>query len=401
MTTTMNEYLAKLRPESWPSPCFVTDLALLKKNAAVLDDVQKRTGAKIMLALKCFSQWMTFPVLSRAMRGPLYGCCASSPDEARLAKEEFCGEVHAFAAAWSEQELAETLRYADHVVFNSFAQWKTFRPLVKKAEEERGITIECGLRLNPEHSEGAVPIYDPCSPGSRLGIRPAAFHAELEKDPHALDGICGLHFHTLCEQNADSLARTLEAVEKHFGKYFSRMKWINFGGGHHITRADYDIDLLCRCIEHVRDTYNVQVYLEPGEAVALNAGVLVATVLDVVQADMPIAILDTSAACHMPDVLEMPYRPNIIGAGEAGEKNFTCRLAGKSCLAGDVIGEYSFDEPLKSGDRLVFLDMAIYSMVKTTTFNGLRLPSIAIWDSETDQRRVTREFGYEDFRTRL
>lgn len=397
----MNEYLARLRPESWPSPCFVTDLALLKKNVAILDDVQKRTGAKIMLALKCFSQWMTFPVLSRAMRGPLYGCCASSPDEARLAREEFCGEVHAFAAAWSRQELEETLRYADHVVFNSFAQWKTFRPLVKKAEEERGVSIECGLRLNPEHSEGAVPIYDPCSPGSRLGIRPAAFQAELEQDPHALDGICGLHFHTLCEQNADSLARTLEAVEKHFGAYFSRMKWINFGGGHHITRADYDIELLCRCIEHVRDTYGVQVYLEPGEAVALNAGVLVATVLDVVQADMPIAILDTSAACHMPDVLEMPYRPNIIGAGAPGEKNFTCRLAGKSCLAGDVIGEYSFDQPLKSGDRLVFLDMAIYSMVKTTTFNGLRLPSIAIWDSETDQRRVTREFGYEDFRSRL
>ena len=383
----MNDYLARLRPESWPSPCFVTDLALLKKNAAVLDDVQKRTGAKIMLALKCFSQWMTFPVLSRAMRGPLYGCCASSPDEARLAREDFCGEVHAFAAAWSEEELAETLRYADHIVFNSFAQWKKFRPLVQKAENERGMTIECGLRLNPEHSEGAVPIYDPCSPGSRLGIRPAAFHAELERDPHALDGISGLHFHTLCEQNADSLARTLEAVEKHFG--------------HHITRADYDIDLLCRCIEQVRDTYHVQVYLEPGEAVALNAGVLIATVLDVVQADMPIAILDTSAACHMPDVLEMPYRPNVIGAGEPGEKNFTFRLAGKSCLAGDVIGEYSFDTPLKSGDRLVFLDMAIYSMVKTTTFNGLRLPSIAIWDSETDQRRVTRTFGYEDFRSRL
>ena len=397
----MLEYLNKLKPETWPSPCFVTDLALLRKNVDILDSVQLRTGVKIMLALKCFSQWMTFPVLSRAMRGPLYGCCASSPDEARLAKEDFCGEVHAFAAAWSEDELAETLRYADHIVFNSFAQWKRFKPLVKQAEAERGIEIECGLRLNPEHSEGAVPIYDPCSPGSRLGIRPAAFEAALAEDPGALDGISGLHFHTLCEQNSDCLARTLEAVEKHFGKYFHQMKWINFGGGHHISRDDYDIELLCQCIELVRDTYKVQVYLEPGEAVALNAGVLVATVLDVVQADMPIAILDTSAACHMPDVMEMPYRPNIIGSGEAGEKAFTCRLAGKSCLAGDVIGEYSFDKALEPGDKLVFLDMAIYSMVKTTTFNGLRLPSIAIWDSETDQRRVTRTFGYEDFRGRL
>ena len=397
----MNDYLAKLRPETWPSPCFVTDLALLKKNAAILDSVQQRTGAKVMLALKCFSQWMTFPVLSRAMRGPLYGCCASSPDEARLAREEFCGEVHAFAAAWSEEELLETLKYADHIVFNSFAQWKRFRPLVEAFENREGRRIECGLRLNPEHSEGTTPIYDPCDPGSRLGIRPAAFHEELKRDPHALDGICGLHFHTLCEQDAQPLARTLEAVEKHFGEYFSQMAWINFGGGHHITREGYDVDLLCRCIEHVRDLYGVQVYLEPGEAVALNAGVLVATVLDVVQADMPVAILDASAACHMPDVLEMPYRPNIIGAVEPGEKIFTCRLAGKSCLAGDVIGEYSFDHELRPGDRLVFLDMAIYSMVKTNTFNGLRLPSIAIWDSETDQRRVTRVFGYEDFRSRL
>ncbi|MCQ2444259.1 MAG: carboxynorspermidine decarboxylase [Mailhella sp.] len=397
----MKEYIDRLRPGEWPSPCFVTDLALLRKNAAVLDGVQKRTGAKIMLALKCFSQSATFSVLSRAMEGPLYGCCASSPDEARLAKEEFRGEVHAFAAAWSEDELAETLRYADHVVFNSFAQWRRFRPMVEKASEERGSAVECGLRINPEHSEGAVPIYDPCSPGSRLGIRPAAFRAELERDPHALDGISGLHFHTLCEQDSDSLARTLEAVEKHFGAWFPQMKWINFGGGHHITREGYGLDLLCSCITHVRDTYGVQVYLEPGEAVALNAGFLVATVLDVVQADMPVAILDTSAACHMPDVLEMPYRPGIVGAGESGEKAFTCRLAGKSCLAGDVIGEYSFDAPLATGDRLVFLDMAIYSMVKTTTFNGLRLPSIAVWDSESGERRVTHRFGYEDFKSRI
>lgn len=396
----MNEYLAKLRPEAWPSPCFVTDLAMLRKNVAVLDDVQKRTGAKIMLALKCFSQWMTFPVLSRAMRGPLYGCCASSPDEARLAKEDFCGEVHAFAAAWSEEELAETLRYADHIVFNSFAQWKKFRPLVQKAEQERGLSIECGLRLNPEHSEGAVPIYDPCSPGSRLGIRPAAFHAELEKDPHALDGISGLHFHTLCEQNADSLARTLDAVEKHFGAYFSRMKWINFGGGHHITRPDYDIETLVREVRRIRERYGVEVYLEPGEAVALNAGFLIAHLLDTVHNGLTAGILDVSAACHMPDVLEMPYRPYIIGSGEAGEKEYTYRFGGPTCLAGDIIGDYSFDHQLQKGEMLVFTDMAIYSFVKNNTFNGMPLPMLATY-SEKDGLKIVRKFGYEDFRMRL
>ncbi len=397
----MNDYLAALRPEAWPSPCFVTDLARLRANAAVLDSVQRRTGAKILLALKCFSQWQTFSVLSRAMDGPLWGCCASSPDEARLAKEEFRGEVHAFAAAWSEEELRETLRWADHIVFNSFSQWRRFRSIVRNESALAGKKTECGLRVNPEHSEGAVAIYDPCSSGSRLGIRPAAFRRELQEDPGILGGIDGLHFHTLCEQNSDCLARTLKAVEGHFGVWMPRMKWINFGGGHHITRKDYDIELLCRCIRHVQETCHAAVYLEPGEAVALDAGFLIATVLDIVEADMPVAILDASAACHMPDVLEMPYRPGIIGAGQPGEKAFTCRLAGKSCLAGDVIGEYSFDKPLTAGDRLVFTDMAIYSMVKTNTFNGLRLPSIAIWDSESDVRRVTNTFGYENFRIRI
>ena len=397
----MNDYLAALRPETWPSPCFVTDLSRLRANAAILDGVQRRTGAKILLALKCFSQWQAFPVLSRAMNGPLWGCCASSPDEARLAKEEFRGEVHAFAAAWSGEELRETLRWADHIVFNSFSQWKRFRSTVKEASVRRGKEIECGLRLNPEHSEGAVPIYDPCSPGSRLGIRPLTFQREVQEDPGVLDGISGLHFHTLCEQNSDSLARTLDAVERHFGAWMPQMKWINFGGGHHITRRDYDIDLLCQCIERVQKRCHALVYLEPGEAVALDAGVLVATVLDLAEADMPVAILDASAACHMPDVLEMPYRPNVIGSGQPGEKAFTCRLAGKSCLAGDVIGEYSFDAPLKPGDKIVFTDMAIYSMVKTNTFNGLRLPSIALWDPESDARRVTNTFGYENFKIRI
>ena len=397
----MKEYLEKLRPQDWPSPCFVTDLALLRRNASILDSVQKRTGAKIMLALKCFSQWTTFPVLSKAMRGPLHGCCASSPDEARLAKEEFCGEVHAFAAAWSDEELKETLRYADHVVFNSFAQWRRFRPLVENASEERGIEIECGLRLNPEHSEGAVPIYDPCSPGSRLGIRPAAFKAELEKDPHALDGISGLHFHTLCEQDSDSLARTLESVERHFGSWFPRMKWINFGGGHHITREGYDIARLERCIGRMRNDFGLEVYLEPGEAIALNAGYLHTTVLEIQEREWGnIAILDTSAACHMPDVLEMPYRPPLQGSGEAGEKAYTYRLGGPTCLAGDVIGDYSFDQPLKEGDVLTFGDMAIYSMVKNNTFNGLPLPAIVLRKKSGRLQRL-RQFDYSDFKFRL
>ena len=382
-------------PFRFPSPCFVVDEGKLKANAAILDSVQRRTGAKILLALKCFAMWDIFPLLSRAAEGSLYGCCASSPDEARLAREHFGGEVHAFAAGYSDEDMHSLLRYADHILFNSFHQWKRFRNLISKANASRPHPIECGIRINPEHSEGAVGIYNPCAPGSRLGVRLKDF------EPDALAGIRGLHFHTLCEQGADALARTLDVFEKNFGKYLEGMKWMNFGGGHHITKEGYDMDLLCRCIERVRDRYGVQVYLEPGEAVALNAGVLVATVLDVIEADMPIAILDTSASAHMPDVLEMPYRPFVVGSGLPNEKGYTCRLAGKSCLAGDVIGEYSFDAPLKAGDRLLFTDMAIYSMVKTTTFNGLRLPSIARWNSETDAVRIVREFSYEDFKMRL
>lgn len=393
-----------------PSPCFVLDEARLAANAAILDEVQRRTGAKILLALKGYAAWATFPLLSRTGTGPLWGVCASSADEARLGREEFGGEVHAFAAAWTEAEIAELLDLADHIVFNSPAQWRQFRPVIEARNRARRAEnpIECGLRLNPEHSEGAVPMYDPCAPGSRLGVRLREFErfasaggCPAQTPPPGLKGLSGLHFHTLCEQGADALDRTLKAFEMKFGRYLKGLKWMNFGGGHHITKEGYDIDLLCKCIERVRDRYGVQVYLEPGEAVALNAGVLVSTVLDVVRADMPVAILDTSAATHMPDVLEMPYRPMVIGSGEAGEKKWSCRLAGKSCLAGDVIGEYSFDAPLKAGDRLVFTDMAIYSMVKTTTFNGLRLPSIVRWNPETDETRLVREFGYEDFKMRL
>lgn len=391
----------------FPSPSFVVDEGKLKSNAAVLDEVQRRTGAKILLALKGFAMWSLFPLLSRAAEtggsGPLHGCCASSPDEARLARQCFGGEVHAFAAAYSEDDMQSLLADADHLVFNSFAQWRRFRGMVDA--HPRRARITCGLRVNPEHSEGTTPMYDPCSPGSRLGIRLSAFLEEerLGTLEEGLRGIDGLHFHTLCEQGADALDRTLAAVEAKFGRFLPAMRWLNFGGGHHITKPGYDIDRLCRCIERARDRYGVQIYLEPGEAVALDAGMLVSTVLDVIEADMPIAILDTSAAAHMPDVLEMPYRPMIVGGGDPGdpEKPFACRLAGKSCLAGDVIGEYAFAAPLRPGDRLAFLDMAIYSMVKTTTFNGLRLPSIVRYKPDADEAHIVRSFTYEDFKGRL
>ena len=379
-----------------PSPCFVVDEQLLRRNVDILRTVQERTGAKILLALKGFAMWDVFPLLSRAKgKGPLYGVCASSPHEARLGHEEFGGEVHAFAAAWSEQDVRETLPHVNHLLFNSFAQWQRFKGMVAAAPHG----VDVGLRINPEHSEGAVDIYNPCSAGSRLGIRLKDFVDGVSR--YGLDGVSGLHFHTLCEQGADALDRTLAVVEEKFGRYLPQMRWLNFGGGHHITREGYDIDLLCRCIDRAQQRYGVQVYVEPGEAVALNAGWLVCTVLDIVQADMPIAIVDTSAAAHMPDVLEMPYRPTVVGAGVAQAKPYSYRLAGKSCLAGDVIGEYSFDTPLEVGSRLVFTDMAIYSMVKTTTFNGLQLPSIAAWDVERDALRVVRCFGYEDFKNRL
>lgn len=396
-------------PGPVPSPCFVLDQAQLLDNAAVLREVQERTGAKILLALKGFAAWGTFPLLSRAKgQGPLWGACASSVDEARLAREDFGGEVHAFAAAWNRREMAELLTLVDHLVFNSFAQWREFAPAVAAANRSRcpDRQIECGLRINPEHSEGAAEIYNPCASGSRLGIRRKDF------EPEALEGISGLHFHTLCEQGADALERTLVAVERKFGQWLPQCRWINMGGGHHITRPGYDLDLLCRCLIDWRDRYHAQIYLEPGEAVGLNAGWLVTTVLDVVQADIPVVILDIGVPCHMPDVIEMPYRPRVRYevdsraelAGSAGEKKWTCRLAGKSCLAGDVAGDYSFDAPLRPGQRLVFEDMAIYSMVKTTTFNGLRLPSIGICEADGNGGqgfRLLRAFSYNDFRDRL
>ena len=369
------------------SPCFVVDQGALRRNLEILQLVQERTGCRILLALKGFAMFSVFPLLRKTLRG----VCASSPHEARLGREEFQGEVHTFAAAYSRRDMETLLRFSDVIVFNSFSQWRRFKPVIEAAERP----LACGIRVNPEHSEGKVPIYDPCAPGSRLGVLRRHFEGD------DLDGITGLHFHTLCEHNADALVRTLAAFERKFGEFLPAMKWVNFGGGHHITRADYDVDLLCRCILDFKARYPLQVYLEPGEAVALNAGFLVASVLDVVQNDLPIAILDISVPTHMPDVLEMPYRPDIVGAALPGEKPYTCRLGGVSCLAGDVVGEYSFDAPLQVGQKIVFLDMAHYSMVKTTTFNGVQLPSIALYDSDTDQFDVIREFGYEDYKGRL
>ncbi len=387
--------------EKFPSPCFVLDDAALRRNVALLNTVQERTGAKILLALKGFALWDAFPLVSRAFKeeggsGALYGCCASSPHEARLARTRFGGEVHAFAAAFSDEDMDDLLQIADHIVFNSFAQAKRFIPKIHEYVQQTGRHIDIGLRLNPEHSEGAVDIYNPCAKGSRLGVRHKDFDADFAKEHFD-----GLHMHTLCQQGAEALIRTVDALERSFGDILPNMSWLNLGGGHHITRKDYDIDALCALLIRLRNSYGVQVYLEPGEAVGLNAGWLVATVLDIVQADMPIAILDTSASAHMPDVLEMPYRPDIIGSGLPLEKAHSYRLAGKSCLAGDVIGEYSFDAPLEIGDRLAFTDMAIYSMVKTTTFNGLALPSIARWDADTQNIKIVRTFGYEDFEGRL
>lgn len=390
-----------------PSPCFVIDEDRLRENTAILEHIQNESGVRILLALKGFSAWRTFPLLSRMAQGPLFGVCASSVDEARLGREEFGGEVHAFAAAWSEEEMRELLLYADHITFNSIQQWHTFRELIEKtnAGSRKSSPVQCGLRLNPEHSEGAPDIYNPCAPNSRLGIRKNALPPPDSADWQNLDGF---HFHTLCEQDADALARTLTSFEKKFSPWLDHIHWFNFGGGHHITRKGYQKDLLINLIQNWQKHHPGQIYLEPGEAVALNAGWLSCTILDIVEADIPVAILDTSASCHMPDVLEMPYRPEAWyclndepSRADAPRKFlYTCRLAGKSCLAGDNIGEYSFERPLKTGDKIVFADMAIYSMVKTTTFNGIRLPAIAGF-SEKNGFDIWRTFSHNDFKKRL
>ncbi len=370
-----------------PSPCFIVSDQALRKNLEVLRHVKQETGCRILLALKAFAMHSVFPLL----RETLDGTCASSPFEARLGRELFGGEVHTFSAAYSEDDIVEVIAHSGCVVFNSFPQWERFGPVVRA----QGARVKCGLRVNPEHSESPAPLYDPCAPGSRLGITADRFNGR------SLDGISGLHFHTLCEQNADALERTLAAFDRRFGNFMKGMSWLNMGGGHHVTRADYQVDRLCDLIKWAQARYGVDVYIEPGEAVALNAGILSATVLDIVFNRMDIAILDVSAATHMPDVLEMPYRPEVEGAGKADEKPYTYRLAGPSCLAGDVIGDYSFDQPLQIGDRLVFHDMAHYSMVKTNMFNGINLPAIARYDADADAFTMVKTFGYEDYVGRL
>ncbi len=370
-----------------PTPCYIVDERLLIKNLEILDSVQKRTGCKILLAQKGFSMHAVYPLIGQYLKG----VTSSSLFEARLGYEKMGKEVHVYAPAYIEEEFDELLKYSDHIVFNSFHQWNKYKGKVKNYP---GKKIECGIRINPEYSEQDHAIYDPCSNYSRLGVTLRNFQ------PDQLEGVDGLHFHTLCEQNSDALEHTAKVVDEKFGQYIKNMKWLNLGGGHHITRQDYDIETLIRTIKFFQDKYGVEIYLEPGEAIALNTGYLVARVLDIVDNEMNIAILDTSAACHMPDVIEMPYRPNIISAGKPGEKNNTYRLGGHTCLAGDIIGDYSFDKPLKPGDRLVFCDMAHYTMVKNNTFNGVNLPDIALY-SEKDGIRIVKKFEYSDFETRL
>lgn len=367
------------------TPCFVVDEKRLTDNLEILKDVSERAGCKILLAQKAFSMFYAYPLISKY----LAGTTASGLYEARLGKEKFGGETHVFSPAYREDEFEEILKYADDIVFNSPKQVK------KYAQKAKDLGKSVGLRVNPECStqEGHA-IYDPCSPGSRLGTTLKKF------DESILPFLDGLHFHTLCEQNSDDLETTAKAFEDKFGKYLKDMKWVNFGGGHHITRKDYDREKLISVVKHFREKYDVEVYLEPGEAVVLNAGFLVSTVLETMNNGMDIAILDTSAACHMPDVLEMPYRPPLMNSGEPNEKEFTYRLGGPTCLAGDVIGDYSFDKPLNEGDKVVFEDMALYTMVKTNTFNGMPLPSILY--RKLDGETVTvKTFGYEDFVSRL
>nr|WP_300676212.1 carboxynorspermidine decarboxylase [uncultured Acetatifactor sp.] len=383
-----------------PTPCYLVDEALIERNLKVLKGVMERTGAKILLAQKAFSMYALYPLIGEY----LCGATASGLYEARLCGEEMAApmrakgrmlENHIFSPAYQEKDFQEILRYCDHIVFNSWNQLERFGRQAK----ETGKSI--GLRINPECStqEGHA-IYDPCAPGSRLGVTQDGFQRALSRGREGLSWLDGLHFHTLCEQDSDDLEKTLDAVEEKFGAYLSAMKWINFGGGHHITREGYDIPRLERCIRRMQEKYGLTVYLEPGEAVALNAGFLVTAVLETLENGINIAILDASAACHMPDVLEMPYRPPLLESGQPGEKAFTYRLAGPTCLAGDCIGDYSFAHPLHPGDRLCFGDMAIYSMVKNNTFNGMPLPAIAL-RRKSGECVIVREFGYQDFRERL
>lgn len=380
------------------TPCYVVEETLLRKNLECLQDVMKRTGCHILLAQKCFSMYRTYPLIGEY----LSGTTASGLHEAMLGQEFMNKENHVYSAAYREEDMPKLLELCDHIVFNSFSQWEQFSSSEAFRRKAKETGTEFGIRINPQCStqEGHA-IYDPCAPGSRMGVTKENFREDL------LEGITGLHFHTLCEQNSDDLEKTVASVEEQFGTVLHKMKWLNLGGGHHITREDYDVERLIRIILHLKETYKLEIYLEPGEAVALNAGFLEAQVLDIVENEISIAILDASAACHMPDVIEMPYTPRIVGAIRKedegaltdGKQWYSYRLGGPTCLAGDVIGDYYFDHPLQIGERLIFEDMAIYSMVKTNTFNGMCLPDI-IYHHGT-QFELVKSFGYEDFKSRL
>ena len=374
-----------------PTPCYVIDEGKLENNLRLLSEVENRTGAKILLAQKCFSGFCEYPLIAKYISGTT----ASGLFEARLGFEEMGKENHVFSPAYRPQDMEEICEICDHIIFNSKTQLMKYVEIADSVGIRTGKRPSLGIRINPECStQTDHEIYDPCAPGSRMGIK------ACDIDDEIIENIDGIHFHTLCEQNSDDLETTLAAVEEKFGKYLHKVKWLNMGGGHHITREDYDVERLIRLIKHMKEEYDVEVYLEPGEAVALNAGYNVTTVLDIVDNGIKTLILDTSAACHMPDVLEMPYRPPLKDSGEALEKAFTYRLSCNTCLAGDVIGDYSFDKEINIGDKLIFEDMAIYSMVKNNTFNGIPLPAIAAMDAN-GECRIIKEFGYEDFKCRL
>ncbi len=365
-----------------PTPCFVVDEKAVERNLTILSDIGARSGAHVLGALKAFSMFSLAPLV----RQHLGGTCASGIYEARLGREEYGGEVATFCAGYKDADIDDILSLSDHIIFNSPAQKDRFFAKAQAAN------VQVGLRINPEHSEGEIPKYDPCAPCSRLGTPVSQLTAE------ALHGVDGLHMHTLCEQGFEPLQRTWAAVEPKLRPFMGQLKWLNFGGGHHITRDDYDREGLVAFIKTIREAYGVDVYLEPGEAVALDAGILVGEILDLPTNGMNLAITDISATCHMPDVIEAPYRPALMDEAEAGH---TYRLGGPSCLAGDVIGDYTWDQPLEIGQRFAFLDQAHYSMVKTNTFNGVPLPAIALWNSETDELKIIKQFGYDDFKDRL
>ncbi len=377
-----------------PSPAFVVDEAAVRRNLAILADVRDRAGIRLLAALKAFSMWSLGPVIAEY----LDGVCASGIYEARLGREDYVGpagtgEVATYCAGYKAEDIPEICRLSDHIIFNSPGQHARFRPLLDEARAA-GVHFDVGLRINPLHIEGETPKYDPSQPHSRLGFPIDQLRAEH------LDGVDGIHFHNLCEQDFTPLARTWAAVEPHLNPFLARLKWLNFGGGHHITRNDYQRDDLVAFLIRIREETGCDLYLEPGEAVALDAGILVGELLDVIDNGMPVAITDISATCHMPDVIEAPYRPAMLDERSATDTPLV-RLGGPSCLAGDIIGDYALPVPVQPGERIAFLDQAHYSMVKTNSFNGVPLPAIWLWNSETDALREIRRFDYQDFRSRL